>query len=138
MRGSRLGLQVVNGVVGLMTVGLGSVQLAFGVGSPLYAAANLPAFPILDSNLRFFGGLGLGLGLILLWILPSIERQTALFRGVWLCAFLGGIGRLISVAAVGSPSDLLVGFTVLEVIGAPLLVYWQGRVARSSAHLETA
>jgi hypothetical protein len=30
---------------------------------------------------------------------------------------------------VGSPSGLLVGFTVLEVIGAPLLVWWQHRVA---------
>lgn len=131
MRGSRLGLQVVNGVVGLMTVGLGLVQLTFGVKHPLYAEAELPLFPILDSNLRFFGGMALGLGLVVLWILPTIERQAALFRGVWLCAFLGGIGRLISAAAVGSPSDLLVSFTVLEVIGAPLLVYWQARVARA-------
>lgn len=126
---SRRALQVVNGLLGLATAGLGTTQLAFGVSSPLYAAAHLPHFPILDSNLRFFGGMGLGLGLILLWILPSIERQTALFRGVWVCALLGGLGRLVSVAAVGSPSPLLLGFTLLEVIGAPLLVYWQHRVA---------
>ncbi len=126
---SRLALQIVNGVVGLLTVGLGSVQVAFGVNSPLYAPANLPAFPILDSNLRFFGGMGLGLGLILLWIIPSIETHALVFRVVWLCAFLGGIGRLISVPVVGSPSSLLVSFTVLEVIGAPILIYWQYRIS---------
>jgi hypothetical protein len=75
--------------------------------------------------------MGLGLGLALLWMLPSIERQTALFRAVWICALLGGIGRLISVAAVGSPSHLLVAFTLVEVIGAPVLIYWQHRLATS-------
>lgn len=130
---SRRALQIVTGLLGLATVALGGVQLVFGVRSPLYAAANLPAFPILDSNLRFFGGMALGLGLILLWILPTIERQIALFRAVWVCAMLGGIGRLVSVAIVGSPSHLLVGFTVLEVVGAPVLMYWQYRIAASAA-----
>jgi hypothetical protein len=130
---SRRALQIVNGLIGLATVGLGTLQLVFGVNSPRYAAANLPEFPILDSNLRFFGGMSLGLGLVLLWILPSIERQNALFRAVWICALLGGIGRLISVAAVGSPSHLLVGFTLLEVIGAPVLIYWQHQVAISES-----
>lgn len=129
---SRLLLQIINGIVGLATVGLGTVQVLFGVGSPLYAAANLPQFPILDSNLRFFGGMGLGLGVVLLWLLPSIERRTLLFRVVWLCAFSGGVGRLISWPVVGSPSELLIGFTILEVVGAPLLVYWQYRLAVSA------
>lgn len=128
---NRRALQVVNGLVGLATVGLGTVQLLFGVSSPLYADAHLPRFPVLDSNLRFFGGMGLGLGLVLLWILPSIEKQAALFRAVWICALLGGVGRLISVAAVGSPSHLLAAFTLLEVIGAPVLIYWQHQLATS-------
>lgn len=62
---SRRLLQIINGVVGLVTVGLGTVQMFFGVSSPLYAPAN--------------------------------------------------------------------GFTILEVIGAPLLVYWQHQVAVSAA-----
>jgi hypothetical protein len=126
---SKLGLQVVNGLVGLATVALGAMQLVLGVRSPLYTAAQLPAFPILDSNLRFFGGMGLGLGLIMLWIIPSIERRTSVFRVFWLCAFLGGAGRLLSAAQVGSPSGLLIAFTMLEVVGAPIVVYWQSRVA---------
>lgn len=126
---SRRVLQIVNAVLGLATVGLGTMQIMLGTQSPVYAAADLPAFPILDSNLRFFGGLALGLGLVLLWIVPTIERRGTLFRVVWICAFLGGVGRLVSAAAVGSPSDLLLAFTVIEVVGAPGLIYWQHRVA---------
>jgi hypothetical protein len=44
---SRRLLQIVNGLVGVATVGLGTVQVIFGVRSPLYAAADLPEFPIL-------------------------------------------------------------------------------------------
>lgn len=126
---SRLILQALTGLVAIATIGLGAVQVGFGTESPIYSAAKLPGFPILDSNLRFFGGMALGLGLILLWIVPSIERQAALFRAVWICAVLGGIGRLISAATLGAPSNLLLGFTLLEVIGAPAFIYWQHRIA---------
>lgn len=122
-------LQILTGLVGLATVGLGIVQMAYGAASPMYADVGLPQSPILDSNLRFFGGLGLGIGLLFIWIVPHIERHAAIFRVGWFCAFLGGIGRLLSLPAVGSPSALLVAFTVLEVAGAPLFVLWQARVA---------
>lgn len=128
---SRLLLQIFNVVAGLATSGLGIMQMIYGVQSPLYAAIGIPQNPILDSNLRFFGGMSLGIGLVLLWLIPTIERQTLLFRAVWLCAFIGGAGRLISWQVIGSPSVMLIGFSLLEVAGAPLLVYWQHRVAKS-------
>jgi hypothetical protein len=127
----RRGLQILNGLVGLATLALGTLQMAFGARSPLYAAATLPDLPALDSNLRFFGGLGVGLGLVLLWTLPAIERRTVAFRAVWLCAFIGGVGRLVSAAAVGAPSNPLVLFAWLETVGAPAIVYWHHRLARS-------
>jgi uncharacterized protein YjeT (DUF2065 family) len=128
---SRRLLQLVNAVVGVLTVGLGTVQFVFGVRSPLYAAAQLPDFAMLDSNLRFFGGMAVGIGLALLWLVPSIERHGPVFRVVWLCAFLGGVGRLVSWPLLGSPGTMLLVFTAIEVLGAPALVYWQHRVASS-------
>jgi hypothetical protein len=62
-----------------------------GISDPIYASASLPANPLLDSNLRVFGGVWFGLGLALYWLIPKIEKQTVLFRAIWGMIFLGGI-----------------------------------------------
>jgi hypothetical protein len=122
-------LQLANATVALATIGLAGMQLTLGVGSPVYSQLDLPSVPVLDSNLRFFGGMGLGLGVLLLWILPTIERRTGLYRLFWFCAFLGGLGRAISILIVGWPPAFIVAITVLEVVGAPLFVYWHNQLA---------
>lgn len=129
----RLLLQIVNGSIGFATVALALMTLLFGVDSPVYRGAEIPPIPALDSNLRFFGGMALGLGAILLWITPAIELHTRLFRAVWLCALAGGIGRLISMAVVGTPPLPMIIFTSIEVPLVPILLWWQTRVAREAS-----
>jgi hypothetical protein len=72
-------LQLVTAALGLISVVTGAVAM-LGVDDPLYATIGLPRSALLDSNLRFFAGIWLGLGLTLLWVVPTIERQGALFR----------------------------------------------------------
>ena len=127
---SRRLLQAATALVGIATVGLGTVQLLRGAASPMYAHLALPADPTLDSNLRFFGGLGLGLGIVLLLLVPRIERHGPVFAAVWLCTLVGGVGRLLSWALVGAPPIHLAAFTWIEVLGAPLFVLWQRSVGR--------
>jgi hypothetical protein len=129
---SRRLLQVATAILSLIPIATGIIAMA-GVGDPLYAALDLPRSPLLDSNLRFFGGVWLGLGLGMLYLVPSIERQTVLFRVLWGAVFLGGIGRALSSAFVGLPPLPFIGFTALEIIGAPLFVFWQKQVERSHA-----
>jgi hypothetical protein len=124
-------LQVVSTLMGLVPVGTGLVQL-MGIHDPLYASLNLPADATLDSNMRFLAGVWLGLGLASLWLVPRITQETVLFRFLWLMIFLGGVGRLVSMASVGLPLAPFVAFTALEVLGAPLFVYWQHRVVQNS------
>ena len=121
-------LQIVTALLALVPVLTGLITM-LGVHDPLYASADVPALPVLDSNLRFFGGAWLGLGLAMLWLVPRIESQTVLFRVIWGAIFLGGIGRLLSIVLIDTPPIPFIGFTALELIGAPLLVYWQHRVA---------
>ncbi|MCP1914827.1 uncharacterized protein YjeT (DUF2065 family) [Bradyrhizobium sp. USDA 4516] len=123
-------LQVATALLALVPILTGIITM-LGVSDPLYASAGVPALPVLDSNLRFFGGVWLGLGLALLWLVPRIESESVLFRVVWGGIFLGGIGRLLSMLMVGLPPLPFVGFTALEVIGAPLFVYWQHLVAKA-------
>ena len=128
---SRRLLQIVNALIAILTLVLATMSLLFGVKSPIYDAFTIPEIPVLDSNLRFFGGLGLGIALVLLWITPSIEKQTILFRSLWICALFGGIGRIISMFVVGYPPTPMIIFTLIEVPLVPILIYWQWKVSQT-------
>jgi len=125
---SKRNLQIAMAVLGAVPVLTGLIGL-MGLSDPLYTRLNLPPDATLDSNLRFYSGVWLGVGLATWWLVPRIDRETALFRTLWLMIFLGGVGRLISLAFTGLPFIPFVGFTALEIVGAPLFVWWQHRVA---------
>jgi hypothetical protein len=127
---SRLLLQICTAVLALVPIVTGIISMR-GVGDPLYRPLQLPAVPVFDSNLRFFGGIWLGLGLALLSTVPAIEQHSTLFRWVWIAVFLGGVGRLVSWLIVGAPPRPFIGFLLLEIVGAPLFIYWQWRVAQA-------
>jgi hypothetical protein len=122
-------LQIATAVLGAVPVITGALTM-LGLSDPIYAPASLPANALLDSNLRFFGGVWLGLGLAVFWLIPSIDRQSVLFRVLWGMIFLGGIGRLLSMVFVGMPPIPFIAFTALEIIGAPVCVAWQARLAK--------
>lgn len=125
-------LQITTMVLALIPIVTGILGM-FGVRDPLYTSAHLRSMPLLDSNLRFFGGVWLALGIALLWLVPAIERRSVLFRAVWFAVFVGGIGRIFSMVAVGLPPPAFVAFTLLELVGAPFMVYWQQGVAARAA-----
>src|SRR5215813_4747882 len=95
---SRRALQIVTGLLGVIPLATGCIGL-LGLRDPLYLRCGVPVG--LDSNLRFYSGLWLGLGIAMYSILPSIERQTVLFRAFWGAIFLGGLGRLTSIVGLG-------------------------------------
>ena len=127
---SKRGLQIVTAILAAVPVATGVISMS-GIDDPLYSSAVLPPSTLLDSNLRFFGGVWFGLGIAMYGIIPNIEKQTSLFRALWGMVFAGGIGRIISMLMLGLPPAPFVGFTILEILGAPLIVLWQTRVART-------
>lgn len=129
---SRRPLQIVSALLGVIPVVTGVLTM-MGLADPIYAAAGLPVHALLDSNLRFLGGLWLVLGLAMFWVIPRIERETALFRVLWLMISVGGVGRLLSMALVGAPPWPFIGFTLLEIVGAPFFIAWQARLAHGAA-----
>jgi hypothetical protein len=109
------------------------VLTMFGLSNPEYTDAGFPMHVLLDSNLRFYGGVWLGLGLVLVWMLPKLHQETTLFFAISLMIFIGGIGRLVAMFFVGWPPVPFVAFTALEIIGMPLLVLWQTEFAKDMA-----
>ncbi|MEJ6022220.1 DUF4345 domain-containing protein [Ramlibacter sp. PS4R-6] len=127
-------LKSLTAVLGAVPV-LTGLATMLGVHDPIYSSLRLPENALLDSNLRFFGGVWLGLGVAVYWLIPRLETQVALFRAVWVMIFLGGIGRLLSMLLVGAPPLPFVLFTVLEVLGAPAFIAWHARLVRPSAEV---
>lgn len=126
---SKLSLQIATGVLGAIPIVTGLIGMS-GLGDPLYAAAGVPSNVLLDSNLRFFSGAWLGLGLAMYWLIPRIEKQTVLFRVIWGMIFLGGVGRVISMLFEGPPPIPFIGFAILEIVGAPVFIAWQSRLVK--------
>lgn len=83
----------------------------------------------LDNQFRYLAGVYAGAvtgGLW--WAIPKIEHRALPLRIAAVSVFLGGIGRCVSMVAVGSPGDpTMVAGLVLELGVVPLLVLWQRR-----------
>jgi hypothetical protein len=56
-----------------------------------------------------------------------------LFRVLWGMIFIGGIGRLLSIIFLALPPIPFIGFTALEIIGAPFFIWWQAHLGRQAA-----
>lgn len=121
-------LQIITFILALVPVITGLIGFA-GIDDPIYGALSKSGNILLDSNLRFFSGVWLGLGIFLFSIVRTIDRQTQVFRLIWICIFLGGIGRLLSIILLGTPPMPFIAFTILEIIGAPFFIYWQKKIA---------
>jgi hypothetical protein len=133
---SKQTLQIVLGVLGLIPILTGGLDLIVGANAlNLVGAAISPQVlenVVLDSQIRFLGSIWFGLGIVLYWLLPQIEKQTTLFRLLLGIIFLGGIGRLISAFLIGVPPIELIAATGLELIGMPLLILWQSFISKSN------
>ncbi len=127
---SRKILQIFLVILGLVPNVTGILTM-MGINDPLFAELNLPYSALLDSELRFLGGVWLGLGTAVLATVRELEKHFALYRVLWGMIFLGGIGRLISMFVMGLPPVPFIGFTVLEIVGAPIFVYWHYRLVNN-------
>ena len=130
--GRRL-FQVLVSILALNAILVSGLYLLMGLKGISFTGVNLPFDPSSDSwssvdyLFRALSGTWLALGLMLAYLVPSIERQTVWFRFVCAGIFLMGLGRLLSVLSLGANSKPLVAMA-LELILPPLLVLWQGKL----------
>lgn len=116
----KFGLQFVVAVLSLIPAYYGLINAWIG------AARFLPSEainPLMDSQFRFQSAIYLGLALVIWWILPNIEKHTAIFRILILTIFLGGLARFLSYQTVGFANDTMFGGMILE-LAVPILIVW--------------
>ncbi len=71
--------------------------------------------PRLDNNHRFLAGVLFGLGVICLWAALTIRTQGALVHAISATSVAAGIGRIVSMAQVGTPDPKLEFYSALAV-----------------------
>ncbi len=112
-------------LMGVACVGIGAVHLALGIDSvPGEAAAGATV----DNRERFYGAIFLGYGLAWIWAARQSPIPARAVR--WLAAifFLGGLGRLLSIAIHGQPHWFQLVLTVIELVLPPVYL-WLSRSA---------
>jgi hypothetical protein len=122
-------------ILAALIVMLTGVLGMLGVLNPLYASILLPHEPLLDTNLRFYSGLWLVIGIAILATVRSFERHLGMYRLIWAMLFVGGVGRMMSLIMMGPPPFPIVALMILELSGAPLLAYWQNRMPAYDSNL---
>lgn len=122
------GLQVILAILSVIPILVALLGVTQGLTRWLPNTSITPDF---DSHYRYITGYYLSLGMLGLWMIPKIENHTSLFRIVCASVFMGGVGRVFSIAQVGIPSLPMLLFTGLELC-FPLLILWQAKTSRSA------
>lgn len=112
------------------------VPVAAGLQGVVESAAMLrgvepPLPPDLGSHFRYLSGLLLGIGLGFVACIPRIAERSVMFRLLGFVVIVGGLGRLAGLALDGAPGPAHVAALGMELGVVPLLLLWQGRVAKS-------
>ncbi|MGN5373654.1 DUF4345 domain-containing protein [Sphingomonas hankookensis] len=124
-RRERTLLQAAVALTCLVPLSASLAGIAFGAAWLQPAAAT-----DMDSHFRYLSGLFLGMAIGFASCIPGIEHKGGRFRLLGLMVVIGGLARLWSLAATGTPSAPHMSGLGIELIAVPLLLGWQTRVAR--------
>lgn len=79
---------------------------------------------VMDSEDRFYASLFLGFGLAIIWCARDIGSREKPLAALLTVFFVGGIARIISLLAVGSPGPLFLALGALELLLPPFIWWW--------------
>jgi len=102
-------VQVCLFLVGAIAVFGGSLQMVLGQPETT---------PRLDNVHRFMGGIYLMSGVMALWAASTVRMHDTLISLMAATAFVGGLGRVLSIIKVGLPEPhaLWIGYLVPELL----------------------
>ncbi len=118
-------LQIVVALGSLVPIIAGVAGIALGPAMVDAGAAPVAA----DSHFGYLSGLLLGIGVAFATTVPAIEHRAARFRLLTAIVVTGGLGRLISLLARGTPGKPMLAALIMELVVTPALALWQSRVA---------
>lgn len=125
--GGRRGLQITLGTLAAIPFTSGLTGMLQGPAA--LPGTNPPVSPTVEGQYRYTHAIYLAVAPVLWSAVPRVERQGTLLRAVAGTLFLGGAARVLAWRTAGRPHPVSVAAAALELIGTPVLVAWQQRVA---------
>jgi Domain of unknown function (DUF4345) len=129
-------LKIVLRTLCVIPLATGVLDFFLGAGALAVVDTALPgeamADPSLNSQLRFFGAIWFGFGLLLWHVAGDLKTHATWFRLMCFVLILSGIGRLISWVEFGTPAIPFVVATVIEVIVIPFMLFWHFRLSNKA------
>lgn len=122
-------LQAFLGLFGMTAILIASLHIVLG---PSAIPGSIPVNPTMDSEDRFYATLFAAYGVALLWCIKDVERKSAFVYFLALTFFIGGLARLVSMAAVGLPNTFFIVMTVLELLIPFFMAFMQSRISRAA------
>jgi hypothetical protein len=105
----------------------GAAAMAIGLGLVFFGPALIPGAGqvsrTVDSELRFYATLFVAYGGVALWCLHQMAAKRRVIMMLAGVLFVGGVGRLCSMLAVGLPHPFFVAMTLVE-LGLPPVLLW--------------
>ena len=119
------GLQIALGIFSLIPLAFVILGFVSGAGrlSPEGVTVDL------DNQYRYFSGMYLAITLLIWHIIPTIEKQGRLTAIVCLAIFVGGLGRVVSMMTLGTPSQSQLVAVGIEMVVPVVFLLWQRAVA---------
>ena len=122
-------------VLQILLIALGAAAIAIGssiflIGPTVTGATNEALFnalsggtttsqpftPTADSELRFYAPFWVLYGAVLIWVAQGLAARLKWVPGLAALFFAGGVGRLISLLAVGPPHPAFTMLMVIELV----------------------
>ena len=114
---------------GIIVIGISLAHFAIG---PDAIIGGTDVNPTSDGEDRFYAGLFLCYGVALLWCARDVQDKRVYVNLLAAVLFVGGIGRLLAVALVGTPHPFYLAMLVVELVLPVLMVLAAARVAMAS------
>lgn len=105
-----------NGVSGLRSLGANLSESGF-------------SDPVADNVIRFFAGIWIGIGVLFIHMVQDLKRYKPVLLSLMAIVFLGGVGRILSIANLGMPSapgasNMIIVGLIVEIGMMPVLSWW--------------
>jgi hypothetical protein len=132
----RILLQILLAIAGLlMLFRFGMPALVFGATGPgpfgnRWLEEGTPATLLLDADLRFFGAMMIGIGIVFFWTISKIEAVGPLIYILAGAVAFGAAARIYALIRFGSPGTAGIIPIVIEAVSPVLIVILRYYVAK--------